>query len=83
MTSLLRLRFACAALLPLLAACASTAAPHTQPWDNTRQFVVVTTADWDAPTGTLHAFERAGDGWRETAQPFAVNVGRNSRERCS
>jgi L,D-peptidoglycan transpeptidase YkuD (ErfK/YbiS/YcfS/YnhG family) len=71
------IRLACAALLPLLAACASTAAPRAQPWDNARQLVVVTTADWDAPTGTLHAFEREGEGWRETTPAFTVNVGRS------
>jgi L,D-peptidoglycan transpeptidase YkuD (ErfK/YbiS/YcfS/YnhG family) len=68
-------RFAFAALLPLLAACATTA-PRAQPWDGARQLVVVTTADWDAPTGTLRAFERDGDGWREAKPGFAVNVGR-------
>ena len=71
------LRFAFAALLPLLAACASVAAPRTNPWDNAQQLVVVTTADWDAPTGTLRAFEREGEGWRETTPGFTVNVGRS------
>ncbi len=71
------LRFAFAALLPLLAACATVAASRAQPWDNARQLIVVTTADWDAPTGTLRAFERDGAGWRETAPGFAVNVGRS------
>jgi L,D-peptidoglycan transpeptidase YkuD (ErfK/YbiS/YcfS/YnhG family) len=71
-------RLACAALLPLLAACASIATPRANAWDNARQLVVVTTPDWNAPTGTLRAFERdaAGD-WRETTPGFAVNVGRN------
>lgn len=72
-----RFRIACAALLPLLAACASTAAPRAQPWDNARQLIVVTTADWDAPTGTLRAFGREGEGWRETTSGFTVNVGRS------
>ena len=71
------IRLACATLLPLLAACASTAAPHAQPWDNARQLIVVTTTDWNAPTGTLRAFEREGDGWRETTSGFTVNVGRS------
>jgi len=71
-------RFAFAALLPLLAACASLAAPRANPWDNARQLIVVTTADWDAPTGTLRAFERDEDGrWRESTQPLTVNVGRS------
>ena len=71
------IRLACAALLLLLAACASTAAPRTNPWDNARQLIVVTTADWNAPTGTLRAFEREGDDWRETTSGFTVNVGRS------
>ena len=72
-----RFRFALAALLLPLAACASTAAPQANPWDNARQMIVVTTADWDSPTGTLRAFEREGEGWRETTQPLTVNVGRS------
>ena len=71
------IRLACAALLSLLAACTSTAAPRAQPWDNAQQLVVVTTADWNAPTGTLRAFEREGEGWRETTPAFTVNVGRS------
>jgi L,D-peptidoglycan transpeptidase YkuD (ErfK/YbiS/YcfS/YnhG family) len=70
------IRVACISLLLPLAACASTAAPRAQPWDNARQLVVVTTEGWDAPTGTLRAFERNGDGWREAKPGFAVNVGR-------
>ena len=72
-----RFRFALAALLLPLAACASTAAPRTNPWDNARQLIVVTTTDWNAPTGTLRAFEREGEGWRETSPGFTVNVGRS------
>ena len=71
------IRLAFAALLPLLAACASTAAPRSNPWDNAQQLVVVTTADWNAPTGTLRAFERDGGNWRETTPGFTVNVGRS------
>ena len=72
------LRFALPALLSLLAACASVAAPQARPWDKARQLVVVTTTDWNATTGTLHAFERNGDGrWRETTPAFTVNVGRS------
>ena len=78
MNAFRRLRLVLAALLPLLAACASVAAPQAaRPWDGARQLIVVTTADWNAPTGTLRAFERTEQGrWRETGQPFAVNVGR-------
>ena len=71
-------RFALATLLPLLAACASVAAPQARPWDNARQLVVVTTADWNATTGRLHAFERSADGaWRKAMPDFTVNVGRS------
>jgi len=73
-----RLRHAFAALLLPLAACASTAGPRTHPWGDARQLVVVTTADWNASSGTLHAFERDEAGrWRETTAGLTVNVGRN------
>lgn len=71
------IRLVFAALLLPLAACASTAPPRAQPWDDARQLIVVTTADWNAPTGTLHTFERDGDRWRETTPAFAVNLGRS------
>ncbi len=70
-----------AALLLLtltLAACAhqpSTSNEAVQ-WVNAQQLVLVTTADWNAPTGTLRYFERAGDGWTQIGDGFDVTVGR-------
>lgn len=67
-------------LLPLaLAACAH--APSTSGeaahWANARQLVLVTTADWDAQSGTLRYFEREGTGWKQVGDGFDVTVGRN------
>ncbi len=39
--------------------------------------MLVTTADWDAATGTLRYYERAGSGWRQVGSPVDVTVGRN------
>jgi L,D-peptidoglycan transpeptidase YkuD (ErfK/YbiS/YcfS/YnhG family) len=52
---------------------ASTEAAH---WASAGQLVLVTTADWDAPTGTLRYYERTGDGWKQVGDGFDVTVGR-------
>jgi L,D-peptidoglycan transpeptidase YkuD (ErfK/YbiS/YcfS/YnhG family) len=39
--------------------------------------VLVTTADWDAPSGTLRYYEREGAGWKQVGAGFDVTVGRN------
>ena len=73
------IRRTAALLFPLiLAACAHTPAskPEAAHWANARQLVLVTTADWDAPTGILRYFERAGDGWKQVGDGFDVTVGR-------
>jgi L,D-peptidoglycan transpeptidase YkuD (ErfK/YbiS/YcfS/YnhG family) len=67
-------------LAVLLAACAhpgSEIGSEAAHWANAGQLVLVTTADWDAPTGTLGYYERAGDGWRQVGESFNVTVGRN------
>ncbi len=46
-------------------------------WSNTRQLVVVTTADWDADSGRLQAFERTQRGWRLVAPAVPVSIGRS------
>lgn len=68
-------------LLPLVLA---TACAHRAPatgeaaaWANAGQLVLVTTANWDAPTGTLRYFQREGAGWREMGTAVDVTVGRN------
>ena len=71
--------------LPLLLSLAAVAAcAHRDPtanteathWANAEQLVLVTTADWDAPTGTLRYYERDGAGWKQVGNPFDVTVGR-------
>jgi L,D-peptidoglycan transpeptidase YkuD (ErfK/YbiS/YcfS/YnhG family) len=66
-------------LTSVLAAGCAHRAPTTADaarWSDARQLVLVTTADWDATTGTLRYFERDGAGWRQAGQPFDVTVGR-------
>lgn len=67
----------------LLSLVLATACAHRAPasaeaahWANAGQLVLVTTADWDAPTGTLRYYERAGGGWRQVGSPVDVTVGR-------
>ncbi len=67
-------------LLPLLlmTACAhqspsSTEATH---WSNAQQMVLVTTADWNATTGTMRRYERDGASWRQVGDAVDVTVGR-------
>lgn len=46
--------------------------------DEARQMVVVTTADWNAVSGTLQRFERRDihDKWKAIGQPFPIVVGK-------
>lgn len=64
--------------LVLATACAhrAPASAEASRWANAGQLVLVTTADWDAPTGTLRYYERAGSGWRQVGSPVDVTVGR-------
>lgn len=69
----------------LLSLAAATACAHRAPgaageavhWANAGQLVLVTTADWNAPTGTLRYYEREGAVWRQVGKGFDVTVGRN------
>lgn len=47
------------------------------PWQNARQLVLVTTADWHVDHGELRAFERRGDAWEEVVAPAPVIIGKN------
>src|SRR5688500_17953733 len=45
--------------------------------DGVKQLIVSIAADWDASTGKLQLFERAGDGWKPSAPPMSVLYGKN------
>jgi len=63
----------------LLAGC-TTVGPRVDAsaWRDARQMVLVTTADWDATTGTLRTFVRDdGDVWREQGEAAPVSIGRS------
>ena len=63
----------------------ATACAHRTPtanadavhWSSAGQMVLVTTADWDATTGTLRYYERDGANWRQVGSGFDVTVGRS------
>src|SRR3546814_17387210 len=62
----------------LLAGCA-TVGPNADAtaWNDARQLVLVTTADWEATTGTLRTFDRGDDGaWHEAGKAAPVSIGR-------
>lgn len=67
-------------ILPLLLATACThrspASAEATNWATAEQLVLVTTADWDAPAGSLRYYERAGTGWRQVGKAVDVTVGR-------
>ncbi len=50
----------------------------TNPTAQAEQLVLVQTADWDAPTGTLICYERnrLGDAWTQIGEPCEVNLGK-------
>ena len=66
--------------LALVTACAhrppAPAAAEATHWANADQLVLVTTPDWDATTGELRRYERAGDGWRQVGDAAPITVGR-------
>jgi L,D-peptidoglycan transpeptidase YkuD (ErfK/YbiS/YcfS/YnhG family) len=63
----------------MLAACAQPAPRDdaVNPWNNARQMVLVTTADWNTNTGTLHTYLRDGDSWVADGDAVPVTIGRN------
>ena len=69
-----------ALLLAALAACTKpkTEGPaRSEPTARSRQLLLVTVADWNAPQGTLRRYARAGaDSWQPVGSPIPVVVGR-------
>lgn len=66
-------------LWPVLLATACASTPRTgldTPLGDAGQLVVVQTAAWDAPAGSLRRFERQGAQWRELGPPIPVTIGR-------
>lgn len=63
----------------LLAACAHHAPPPAEAlkWARSQQMVVVTSADWNATSGTLRRFERTGNGWTQVGDATPVVLGRS------
>jgi L,D-peptidoglycan transpeptidase YkuD (ErfK/YbiS/YcfS/YnhG family) len=76
--SALRWLLAGAAVL-VLAACAprATKSEADLAWHDARQLVLVTTAGWDADSGTLRTYVREGEGWRAQGDAMPVTIGRN------
>lgn len=68
-------RFVLVALLLALAGCASVETQRVA-WSGAQQLVLVTTADWNAATGELRRYERAGNSWREVGVAAPVTIGR-------
>lgn len=69
------MRPALAALLfPTLLFAASPESPLPV---ETGQLIVVKTADWDAPAGSLQRFERVDGDWHPVSSAFPVTVGKN------
>src|SRR3546814_17702258 len=63
----------------LLRAGCATVGPNADAtaWNDARQLVLVTTADWEATTGTLRTFDRGDDGaWHEAGKAAPVSIGR-------
>ena len=44
---------------------------------NTSQLIVVTTADWQTPKGTLQRYEKVGNIWQKTGKAIEILLGRN------
>lgn len=63
-----------------LAACATQGgrASGGNAWSQSRQLILVTTADWNATQGLLRTYERsAGSTWQEQGDGVAITVGRS------
>ncbi|MFC3552145.1 L,D-transpeptidase [Lysobacter cavernae] len=59
----------------VVSGCASSTL-QTRDWSESRQLVLVTTADWDATDGVLRRYERGAHGWQPVGDTTPVTVGR-------
>ena len=66
-------RFAIAALFVTLL----SAAPKSPIPEDTKQLLVVTTADWSSPDATLQRYEKAGKQWKKAGKSIKVITGKN------
>lgn len=68
----------CFVLLSLLAISGAivTGADREDWQTDSGQIVLVLTADWASPSGTMWRFERGADGWSRKGEPVGVTVGR-------
>ena len=66
-------------LILLIGAGSASAAQDASLLTQSRQMVIVTTADWDSVHGTLQRFQRhrASDAWRKVGAPIAVVMGKS------
>jgi L,D-peptidoglycan transpeptidase YkuD (ErfK/YbiS/YcfS/YnhG family) len=78
-----RLQAAALALLIAPACClaadeaeAETETAAEPAWQNSRQLVLVVTADWDANQGLLSTWSRNGDAWEPATEATPVTIGR-------
>ena len=75
-------RYAVPAALAAIFALAACAGPATKPdgatlpWRDAQQLVMVTTADWNATTGTLQRYQRHGGSWQAVGTATPITVGR-------
>lgn len=75
-----RSRLICGASLLTMCAAVAAADPTTTEasgWQQSRQLVLVTVADWNANHGTLRTFTRGRHGWVAAGISAPVTIGRN------
>jgi L,D-peptidoglycan transpeptidase YkuD (ErfK/YbiS/YcfS/YnhG family) len=64
-------------IVALLTMCAVASSQASEPaWSNSRQLVLVTTADWNANQGMLQTFAMTEQGWRAVASAIPITIGR-------
>jgi hypothetical protein len=68
----------CLLLIHLFLIVPNVNAKELPAFSHSTEMVVVTTADWNAPSGTLHRYERESPGnpWKAVGDPISVMVGK-------